>query len=106
MSIIHDLGLYEDDLRWEELATCAGRDFFDFFEGYETDKVIARNVDEMCLSCPVARQCLDFGRDTKSYGVFGGVYLENGRTSRSMNAHKTDKHWKKLKDVLGENVKV
>jgi Transcription factor WhiB len=106
MSIIHDLGLFEDDLRWEQLATCKDYDTYDFFEGYETDKVVSKNVDEMCLSCPVVQQCFQFGRETKSYGVFGGVYLENGRPSRTMNSHKTDLHWKKLKASLGENVKV
>jgi hypothetical protein len=106
MSIIRDLGLYEDDFRWDQLATCKDWDTNDFFDNYENDKVIAHNVDQMCLSCPVADQCFEFGKQTKSYGVFGGVYLENGRTSKNYNTHKSADYWRKISDTLGENVRV
>lgn len=33
----------------------------------------------MCRSCPVTRQCHDFGVATASIGVWGGVLLQDGR---------------------------
>lgn len=106
MSIIRDLGLYEDDLRWDQLATCQDwEETNDFFDNYENDKVVAHNIDQMCISCPVIDQCLEFGRLTKSYGVFGGVYLENGRTSKNYNTHKSEQDWKKISNLVGENVR-
>lgn len=96
-------------LDWRDLASCNGIDSDStgiFFEEYETDPVVARETDVFCLSCPVARQCFQYGKETKSEGVWGGVYLENGKVSKNYNKHKTDSQWKDLKHVLGENVKI
>lgn len=109
MSSIPNLIGDVSSLDWRDLASCngIGPDFTSiFFEDYETDQVVARETDVFCLSCPVAKQCFRYGRETKSDGVWGGAYLENGRVSKKYNQHKTDAVWKDLKSVLGENVKV
>jgi len=113
MSIIHDVFSDIDEFDWRELATCQGVDPAQvsgeddiFFDGYEADEVIARQTDELCLSCPVARQCFAEGRSGKSDGVWGGVYLVNGKPNKNYNRHKTDEVWHSLRKALGENVKV
>jgi len=76
-----------------------------FFEGYEKDSHLRPVTDEMCLSCPVMKQCLDFGVQTKSTGVFGGIYLKRGKVDKSMNSHKDDATWDMIKEVIGEPVR-
>lgn len=106
MSIIHEYGLYEDDFHWEDLANCKDEDTALFFEDYEQDQVYSFQVDDMCLTCPVVKQCLAFGVETKSYGVFGGVYLENGKVSKNFNKHKSPAVWKRLRLATGVNLQI
>lgn len=37
-------------------------------------------IKALCDRCPVTTQCLAYGVATKSYGVWGGVLLERGKT--------------------------
>ena len=68
-----------------------------FYEKYEADPNIARNIDEMCLSCPVVGMCYQAGVDGNEYGVWGGVYLTSGSIDKSKNLHKSPEAWKRLK---------
>ena len=43
--------------------------------------------------CPVARQCFAVGVSQKEWGVWGGIYLENGKISREFNKHRTKQDW-------------
>ena len=52
-SILSNLGVDEEDFDWYDLAVCRGMDTNLFYDQYEADPNIARNIDEMCLSCPV-----------------------------------------------------
>jgi Transcription factor WhiB len=93
-----------DDLDWRNLATCAGTsaetdDADPFFDDYEADPFVAQAVDQMCLSCPVIKQCGMTGRRGKEWGVWGGIYLKDGKIDRSRNQHKTDEDWKRLKGI-------
>ena len=79
--------LIVDDNRWMDKAHCANNNVSTgtFFEKYEkgNDRVKMKTI-AMCESlCPVKDECLDYGRKTKSVGLFGGEYLENGRIVRS-----------------------
>jgi len=56
-NILNDLGIDSDDLDWYHLSICRGMDTNLFYEKYEADPNIARNIDEMCLSCPVVSMC-------------------------------------------------
>lgn len=96
---------------WQELGSCSdlalvalengsGDDYDDlFFDCYEDDPVIAENTDNLCITCPVAKNCGLFGVETKSWGVWGGVYLKEGRPDRARNAHKTPETWQTLSEI-------
>lgn len=95
---------------WEMLAACRGTvtsvedDFF--FDAYEIDPVISRQVDEICLSCPVQDVCFEEGVSTKSEGVWGGVYLtSSGKVDKVRNAHKTQDVWRRIEDGIGRKVR-
>jgi hypothetical protein len=69
-----------------------------FFDKYESDINIAKNIDEACLSCPVIKICYDNGIESSDYGVWGGVFLTSGSVDKSRNAHKTKDVWKRIKE--------
>lgn len=95
--ILNDLGIDQDKFEWYDFAICRGMDTNLFFDSYETDSNIAKNIDEMCLSCPVISICYGTGKDTNEYGVWGGVYMTSGSIDKSKNLHKTPETWKRLK---------
>ena len=96
-SILNDLGIDEEDLDWFHLAVCRGMDTNLFYEKYESDPNIARNIDEMCFSCPVQKLCYESGVNNNEYGVWGGVFLNSGSIDKSKNLHKKIEDWKRLK---------
>ena len=60
---------------WVEEAACGGADVNQFFP--PDDKPVPRNFymkakRTYCLSCPVTRQCAEFGED-EQYGVWGAT---------------------------------
>lgn len=103
--ILKELGIDPEDLRWYHLAACNGsvtsveNDIF--FDVYESDQVAAIQTDQMCLHCPVVKQCLQYAVENKMTGVWGGIYLNNGRTDKKYNVHKTPEIWKALKKAHG-----
>ena len=96
-SILNNLGIDTEDFDWYDLAICRGMDTNLFYEKYELDANIAKNVDEMCFSCPVMQMCYKAGIENNEYGVWGGVYLSSGSIDKSKNLHKTPDSWKRLK---------
>jgi hypothetical protein len=90
---------------WQALGSCSGMvdlsaDLIEiFFDDYETDSITAQNTDAMCISCPVAEQCGSQGRKNKEWGVWGGVYLKDGKTDVARNSHKSEDTWDILKDI-------
>ena len=96
-SILNSLGVDEEDFDWYDLAICRGMDTNLFYDQYEADPNIARNIDEMCLSCPVLSICYKAGQDMNEYGVWGGVFMTSGSIDKSKNLHKTADTWKRLK---------
>jgi hypothetical protein len=87
----------EDDIKWWDIAACHGMNTNLFFDTYETDINIAKNIDEACLSCPVISLCYESGINNQEYGVWGGVYLSAGEIDKTRNFHKTKEVWKRLK---------
>jgi hypothetical protein len=85
---------------WADEALCAGLETNDFFDNYEVDDNIARKTDAMCMGCPVIKECFDYGVSTESWGVWGGIYLVDGKIDNSRNAHKTNQSWTRLQGVL------
>lgn len=96
-NILNDLGVDEDDFDWYHLAICRGMETNLFYDKYEADPNIAKNVDEACLNCPVINMCYKSGKDNNEYGVWGGIYLNAGSVDKSKNLHKTSEVWKRLK---------
>lgn len=101
-NILNDLGVDVDDLDWTDLAACSGMPAEFFFDTYEIDQTLAKNIDEMCLVCPVAKQCLATGVEGDEYGVWGGAYLTLGDVDKTRNSHKTPEVWKRWKSKHGQ----
>lgn len=78
---------------WKDQARCLGLDTNLFFDKYEESESIRIGVEEICRGCTVKRTCLAIGISNKEWGVWGGVYLENGNISREFSSHKTKKDW-------------
>lgn len=108
-SLLDSFGDSTDQNEWQKYSLCSGllleygTDPPEIFhEAYESDVYVRKNVDKMCLACPVIGQCLNYGMSTKAIGVHGGVYLENGKKSEEMNDHKTDGDWQNIMELTGE----
>lgn len=96
-NILNDLKVDEEDFDWHHLAACAGLETNLFYDKYENDINIAKNIDEMCLACPVISICYENAINNNEDGVWGGVYLNAGRIDKSRNVHKDQEVWKRLK---------
>lgn len=96
-NILNELGVDEDSVNWWNLAVCRGMDTNLFYDKYEADINIAKNIDEACLSCPVISICYESGTENNEYGVWGGVYLNSGLIDKARNIHKSQDIWKRLK---------
>tara|TARA_R110000803_G_scaffold208395_1_gene277025 strand:- start:339 stop:623 length:285 start_codon:yes stop_codon:yes gene_type:complete len=79
--------------KWREKAKCLGMDVNIFFDKYEEDKSMANTIDKFCRQCPVQRDCFAVGISNKEWGVWGGVYLKEGKLDKEFNLHKDKKSW-------------
>lgn len=79
--------------KWKDDARCLGLDVNLFFDKYEEQESIRHGVEAICKECPVKRTCFAVGVSGKEWGVWGGVYLENGNISREFSKHKTKQEW-------------
>lgn len=73
-----------------------------FFDDYENDPVFAKIMDDICLSCPVRKMCLQEGVENKEYGLWGGVFLNNGKPHDTYNGHKTEDIWEAIRAGINE----
>ena len=78
---------------WKEHSRCLNYDTDLFFDKYEENEDLRLSIDNLCTECPVMRQCFAVGVSQKEWGVWGGVYLENGVISKEFNSHKNSEHW-------------
>jgi hypothetical protein len=125
MNILDALGLDAQTMHWQDLAACRGiagevkdsdgnplldehgeRVISDpMFDSYENDSApypLRKAVDQLCLSCPVQDICLNAGRMGRETGVYGGVYLVNGKQDRTRNEHKTKDVWQQIIRKVGK----
>lgn len=91
----------DDDLRWYHVSVCRGMDLNWFYDDYEADSVFAANMDTICLACPVRSMCLRDGVENQEYGLWGGVFLNNGKMDPARNSHKTDDIWAVIRSGVG-----
>src|SRR5574338_571766 len=95
------LGVDPSDLEWHDLAMCDGMDREDFYDNYESNINTAKLTDEVCLSCPVIKECLMAGLENGEYGVWGGFFLNAGKVDPNRNSHKTKEVMKRLRERHG-----
>jgi hypothetical protein len=103
-NILKSLGIDAEDLKWYHLAACAGMNINWFYDDYENDKIMAQTADEVCLSCPVIKQCYKEGVANKEFGVRGGIFMDLGRIDKQNNLHKSAETWNTLKKIHGKNI--
>lgn len=82
-----------DRHEWKDSASCRDYDVNLFFDKYEEEEAKRPAIESLCSSCPVARECFAVGVSQKEWGVWGGIYIENGKISREFNRHKSKKDW-------------
>lgn len=99
-SLLELLGLDEQTLSWHQLAMCNGMLLDWFYDDYENDKEMAKAMDDICLTCPVLKDCLMEATDNKDFGLRGGIYLNNGKPDKQHNQHKTPEVWARIKEKL------
>lgn len=79
--------------QWKDQAACRDFQLEVFFDKYEEDVSIRSQMDEFCRECPVRKMCFATAVSNKEYGLWGGVYFEQGEISREFNKHKTRQDW-------------
>jgi hypothetical protein len=82
-----------DRHEWKDSASCKDYDVNLFFDKYEEEEAKRTAIESICSSCPVARECFAVGISQKEWGVWGGIYIENGKISREFNRHRSKKDW-------------
>lgn len=99
-SILEILGLDADELEWQDLSLCANMETELFYDKYESSSSVAKMVDEMCLSCPVFKQCLQTATENGEWGVWAATYLTSGKPDKNRNSHKTEDVWNQIKERI------
>lgn len=83
----------KDKHSWKNNAKCLNYDVNLFFDKYEEEEKLRPAIEKICSECPVARTCFAVGISQKEWGVWGGVYLENGKISREFGRHRSKQDW-------------
>lgn len=102
IDILEALGIDPETLKWQDLASCGRAPDLaeNFFDNYEKSTAIAIQVDEICLTCPVVKECYDYGQYNEQTGVWGGFWLDKGEISSNRNKHKTPEIVSKLSERI------
>ena len=80
--------------KWKDEGLCINYETSLFFEQYEEGSVeFKNNMDQFCLNCPMIKTCFAVGVSGKEYGLWGGIYLEEGEPSKEFNSHKNKESW-------------
>jgi len=111
VSLLDELDIDPDDFEWRDLGLCQntavtrkpdGTTDDMFFDDYESDANVARQVDEMCLHCPVLALCAQAGSKGET-GVWGGIYWNGaGKPDKNRNSHKTPEVWDRIRKRMTE----
>jgi hypothetical protein len=92
-----------DDLDWQADAACVDAETDLFFApvmepASERDAREAYVLDEFCSRCPVRRECRDFGRRHREFGVWGETEADRARAGRAPDTI-TRKELQRLRQV-------
>ena len=63
-------------------ALCKGAPQEWFFPEFSGNHRGIRQAKQLCSTCPVSEQCLAYGMETNSSGVWGGITLDRGNNRR------------------------
>ncbi len=63
-------------------ALCKGAPQDWFFPEFSGNHRGIRQAKQLCSTCPVSEQCLAYGMETNSSGVWGGITLDRGNNRR------------------------
>lgn len=86
---------------WKLDGKCVNWDVNLFFDTYEENPAVARQVDKLCYGCPIVKRCYGEGRFNNEWGVWGGVYWDGkGAHHKEFISHKTQEDWTELKFAL------
>lgn len=70
----HQLSDIKDEMWWIDQANCRNMDVNLFFLAEQTGANYSDFAKEVCRSCDVSQQCLDYAnRNMFDYGMFGGM---------------------------------
>ena len=70
---------------WKDEGACFDMDTNLFFDKYEDDELIRPIIDNLCHACPVQKICFANVISGKEWGIWGGIYLEDGEISKEFN---------------------
>lgn len=102
-AFLDQLNIDLKDVKWQDLAACPGLSLALFFEEYEASLAVRRQMDSLCLNCPVQKECFLSAVDSNDTGLRGGFYLTLGKIDKAKNAHKTEEIVKKMaRKIYGE----
>lgn len=80
---------------WMALASCQDIDEPEkFFDQYLQDDHTMLEVNNLCMSCPVKIPCVNYGVYTKSTGVWGGRWLQNGKLIKRVEQILNEYFWR------------
>jgi WhiB family redox-sensing transcriptional regulator len=63
-------------------ALCKGAPQEWFFPEFSGNHRGIRQAKQLCSTCPVSNKCLEYGKETGSSGVWGGITLDRGNIRR------------------------
>jgi hypothetical protein len=100
--LLKEFGLDAAEVHWKDFAACKNLDP-KYFDRYYQDKPKLRPVvDEICLSCPVFKECATEAVLHKESYVWAATYFDNGTMVPEMNDHKTDEVKARMAERLSE----
>lgn len=88
---------------WIDRAVCRDLPLELFFEAYESNESVAKNVDILCSGCPVKQKCLRSAVDTDTIsttGVRAGIFFVLGKVSKAKNSHKSPEQFQAALDAV------
>ena len=93
-------------MTWRRNSECLNEDTNLYYEAFDSlddlsnlddlddyNQELAREVDAICLTCPIQKRCFAEGVSHLEWGVWGGIYFEEGVVSERYNKHKTPEDW-------------
>jgi WhiB family redox-sensing transcriptional regulator len=78
-AVAEKLASLEADVRWQDKSACKGMDPTIFFGPEHAESVKEKKdredaAKEVCVTCPVSKDCLEYALEAReAYGIWGGL---------------------------------